>query len=140
MHELIHGEPQQLLSNLKELSNELEAAGGGGTEALKTVRGSLEYLEKRWEQLRYAEFQAMGYPIGSGAVESANNLVVEALLNGWGMRRARAHVDPMLALRTIVCSDRWEEARPQISQRIREKVKENAAARRAKPSPEQPPL
>ena len=78
----------------------------------------------------------MGYPIGSGAVESANKLVVEARLKGSGMHWARDHVNLMVALRTIVCSDRWEEAWPQISQRIREKAKEHAAARRHKPSPE----
>ncbi len=134
LHELKHGDPQQLLSNLKELSKELEAAGRADSEALKTVRRSLEYLEKRQEQMRYAEFQAMGYPIGSGAVESANKLVVEARLKGSGMHWARAHVNPMVALRTIVCSDRWEEAWPQISQRIREKVKEHTAAHRHKAS------
>ena len=28
------------------------------------------------------------------------------------MHWARSHVDPMLALRNIVCNDRWEEAWP----------------------------
>ncbi len=112
----------------------MEAAGRADSEAFKTVRGSLAYLEKRREQIRYVEFQGMGYPIGSGAVESANKLVVEARLKGSGMHWARDHVNPMVALRTIVCSDRWEEAWAQISQRIREKAKEQAAARRLKPS------
>ena len=73
------------------------------------------------DQIRYAEFQAQGYPIGSGAVESANKLVVEARLKGSGMHWARAHADPMLELRTVVCSDRWEEVWPQISQRLRKR-------------------
>ena len=93
--------------------------GDGG--ALKIVQTSLGYLEKRRGQIRYAEFQAQGYPIGSGAVESANKLVVEARLKGSGMHWARAHADPMLALRTVVCSDRWEEVWPQISQRLRKR-------------------
>jgi hypothetical protein len=45
----------------------------------------LEYLEKRREQIRYAEFEAQGYPIGRGVVESANKLMVEARLKGAGM-------------------------------------------------------
>ena len=135
LHELKHGDPQQLLRNLRELSQELEATGK--VDALKVLRGSLEYLEKRQEQIRYAEFQAMSYPIGSGAVESANKLVVEARLKGSGMHWARSHVDPMVALRTVVCSDRWDEAWPQISQRLREKAKEQRAGRRAKASPEE---
>ena len=35
------------------------------------------------------------------------------------MHWAPANVDPMLALRTIVCADRWDEAWPQISTRLR---------------------
>jgi len=136
LHELKHGDPQQLLSSLRDLGQELEAAGGGDTEAAKVVKGSLEYLEKRQAQIKYAEFQAMGYPIGSGAVESANKLVVEARLKGSGMHWARGHVDPMLALRNIVCSDRWEEAWPQISRQIRKKAKERAGTRRFKASSE----
>ena len=77
LHELKHGEPERLLENLRELGREL-----GEGAALKIVKTSLEYLEKRREQIRYAQFQAAGYPIGSGAVESANKLVVEQRLKG----------------------------------------------------------
>ncbi len=42
----------------------------------------LAYLEKREAQLQYPTFQAAGWPIGSGIVESANKLVVEARLKG----------------------------------------------------------
>ena len=96
------------------------------------VSTSLEYLEKRKDQIRYGEFLAAGYPIGSGIVESANKLVVEDRLKGAGMHWARANVDPMVALRTIACSDRWEEAWPQIRERLREQAKERPAMRRAK--------
>ena len=118
LHELKHGEPERLLENLRELGREL-----GEGAALKIVKTSLEYLEKRREQIRYAQFQAAGYPIGSGAVESANKLVVEQRLKGSGMHWARENVDPMVALRTVVCSGRWEEAWPQISRKLREQAK-----------------
>jgi hypothetical protein len=80
LHQLKHGDSQQVLGKSRELHQELEAAGEAGAETLKVVKGSLEYLEKRREQIKYAEFQDLGYPIGSGAVESANKLVVEARL------------------------------------------------------------
>jgi hypothetical protein len=80
---------------------------------------ALGYLEPRLAQLQYPAFRAAGYPIGSGIVESANKVVVEDRLKGSGMHWAPQHVDPMLALRTIVCADRWEEAWPQISARLR---------------------
>lgn len=92
---------------------------------------ALTYLTKRLPQVQYAVFQAQGFPIGNGSVESANKLVVEARLKGSGMHWARAHVDPMLALRTVVCADRWAEAWPQIEATLRQQRRERRAARRS---------
>lgn len=80
---------------------------------------ALAYLEPRLAQLQYPTFRAAGYPIGSGLVEGANKVVVEDRLKGSGMHWAPASVDPMLALRTVVCADRWDETWPQISARLR---------------------
>ena len=98
--------------------------------AATTIQDSLHYLEKRRAHLDYARFQASGYPIGSGGVESANKLVVEARLKRAGMHCARPHVDPMLALRTIACSDRWEEAWPLLTHRWRQQARTQQARRR----------
>jgi hypothetical protein len=89
----------------------------------------LAYLEKREAQMQYPAFRAAGWPIGDGAVESANKLVVEARLKGSGMHWARPHVDPMLALRNIVCSDRWDEAWPQIVVTLRQQTQQRRQAR-----------
>ena len=80
---------------------------------------ALSYLESRHVQLQYPSFRAAGYPIGSGIVESANKVVVQDRLKGSGMHWAPASVDPMLALRTVVCADRWDEAWPRIAARLR---------------------
>jgi len=72
-------------------------------------RDHLAYLVKRVDQMAYPTFQAAGWPIGSGIVESANKRVVEARLKGAGMQWARASVNPMLVLRNAVCNDRWRE-------------------------------
>jgi hypothetical protein len=128
-HELRHGDSENVLRDLREL-----VAGLVGVESkvetLEAVRSNLEYFEKRREQIRYSEFEAKGYPIGSGAVESANKLVVEARLKGSGMHWADRHVDPMVALRTVACSDRWEETFPEIERRLRTAVEERASTRR----------
>ena len=47
------------------------------------------------------------------------------------MRWARAHVTPLVALRTVACSDRWAEAWPQITAHLRAQVGERQQARRA---------
>ena len=54
-------------------------------------------------------YQQAGWPIGSGSVESANKVVVEARLKGAGMRWERQNVNPMLVLRNAVCNRRWHE-------------------------------
>ena len=59
--------------------------------------------------MQYPEFRRNGWPIGSGMVESANKNVVEARLKGTGMHWERSNVNPMLALRTAICNDRWQE-------------------------------
>ena len=58
--------------------------------------------------------------MGSGSVESANKLVVERRLKGTGMHWARAQVNPMVALRTIACNDRWQEAWRQSAAHVRQ--------------------
>lgn len=94
------------------------------------LKEALTYLEKREAQMCYPSFRSEGWPIGSGQVESANKLVVEARLKGAGMHWARGHVDPMLALRNVVCSERWAEAWPQIATYLRQQVTQRCDMRR----------
>jgi hypothetical protein len=86
------------------------------------------YLEKREAQMHYPEYQAQGWPIGRGAVESANKVVVEARLKGAGKHWAPPHVNPMLALRDLVCNDRWEEGWPQLTDQLRHQQARRRAA------------
>lgn len=133
LHELKTGDPGKVLAALRGLEKEVavRVAEGRREEVLKVVSGSLEYLKKRREQIAYADFLSKGYPIGSGVVESANKLVVESRLNGSGMHWADEQVNPMLALRNVVCSDRWDEAWEEISQKLRQQARERKAALRA---------
>jgi hypothetical protein len=106
-HALKHDGPDPVLAALRALP------AGEQRDA------ALDYLVPRRAQLQYPTFRADGYPIGSGIVESANKVVVEDRLKGSGMHWAPQNVDPLLALRTIVCADRWDEAWPQITARLR---------------------
>jgi hypothetical protein len=77
---------------------------------LEVVQKQMQYFGKRLSLMQYPQYQRDGWPIGSGMVESANKVVVQARLKGAGMHWAKSHVNPMLALRTAVCSERWQEA------------------------------
>ena len=70
----------------------------------------LGYFTPRLAQMADAAFRAQGLPIGSGAVESANKRVVAHRLKGAGRRWAEGNVNPMVALRGALCSERWTEA------------------------------
>jgi hypothetical protein len=107
----------------------------GPAAVLKEVRGLLHrhphvadldkkvtYRCKREQQMQYPDYQALGWPSGSGSVESATNGVVQARLKGAGMRWERSHVNPMLALRSAVCADQWEPAwQEACQQRLRQR-------------------
>jgi hypothetical protein len=90
----------------------------------QAISGNLAYLEKRKSQMQYPLFQTQGWPIGSGIVESGNKLVVEARLKGSGMHWAENHVNAMLALRNIICSDRWKSEWPKVEARLRQQTRQ----------------
>jgi hypothetical protein len=119
LHTLKHEQPEMVVGDLQRLK---EGAPGGQAvngDGVHRIDEQIGYLEKRYEQMRYAQFIESGYPIGSGMVESGNKLVVEERLKGAGMHWARGKVNPMLALRNIACSDRWEEAWPEMCAQMR---------------------
>lgn len=99
---------------MERLRSRVVEAGAPGESG-----SQLAYLEKREAQMDYPHFLAEQWPIGSGSVESANKLVVEERLKGAGMHWAEQNVNPMLALRNAICSDRWEEVWMQIEQEQR---------------------
>jgi hypothetical protein len=119
LHMLKHGQPETVVDDLHRLQDRQAVGQSLSDEKRRIIDKQISYLESRYEQIRYAQFLASSYPIGSGMVESGNKLVVEARLKGAGMHWARAKVNPMLGLRNVACSDRWEEAWPQICQQLR---------------------
>ena len=114
LHQLKHDGPAGLLVEFRNIQKEHPNESA--------VSGNLAYLEKRENQMHYPQFQAQGWPIGSGIVESGNKLVVEVRLKGSGMHWADANVNPMLALRNILCSDRWKEEWPKIELQLRQQA------------------
>jgi hypothetical protein len=115
LHQLKHAGPVKLLKEFRKLQRQQPAA--------ELISSNLAYLEKRAGQMQYPAFQAQGLPIGSGIVESGNKLVVEARLKGAGMHWADHNVNPMLALRNLICSNRWQAdwSKIEIGLRLRKK-------------------
>jgi len=130
LHLLKHEGPDVLLNEFEMLQQKHPDS--------QMISSNLAYLKKRKAQLQYPLFQAQGWPIGSGIVESGNKLVVEARLKGAGMHWNEAHVNPMLALRNILCSGRWKEEWPKIEARLRKQTHQKRKSVHKKHHPPQP--
>jgi len=89
-HELKTGEAAVVLAEVERLRTLMQQMGW--QEAVKLIDKSLHYLHQRQEMMRYAHFQAQGYPIGSGSAGE------------WGerqqARRAESHETSRHALGT----------------------------------------
>lgn len=105
LHELKHQGPQAVLQEVRRLRD--------SHPDVEDISTKLAYLEKREARMQYPHYQAAGWSIGSGIVESGNKVVMQARLKGPGMHWEPAHVNPMLALRTSACNDRWDETTEQ---------------------------
>jgi len=79
-----------------------------------TLAREVTYFHKRADQIRYAAFRRLGYPIGSGCVESGHGVVIAPRCKRAGMRWAPAHLNPLLVLRGIDANNRWVEIAPAI--------------------------
>jgi hypothetical protein len=100
LRRLKHQGPTRVLTHLAWL-----AARYPSPAALEKVT----YVQKREAQMQYPTYQAAGWPIGSGSVESANKVIVEARLKGAGMHWRRENVNPLLVLRNAVGNRQWTQ-------------------------------
>lgn len=107
LHELKHHGPTKVLEEVACLLKD--------HPAVEDLATKVHYLQKREALMHSPRFQQDGWPIGSGSVESANTCVVQDRLKGPGMHWEGRNVNPMLALRTGVCNDRWQETMQQAS-------------------------
>ncbi len=126
LHALKWGEATGVVAAVDDLPT-----AGCTAEGRVVVAESVGYLTKRLAQMQYATFRAMGYPIGSGSVESGHKVVTKARLAGAGMHWARGSVNALCALCTVESNARWEEAWPQVVGRVRAEQRHHVNHRRA---------
>jgi hypothetical protein len=101
LHRLKHDGPARVITHLEWLVKRFGPS--------PTLQSNLSYLRKREAQMQYPSYQAAGWPIGSGMVESAHKRVLQARLKGAGMQWAATSVNAMLALRLMIDNQRWEQ-------------------------------
>ena len=74
----------------------------------KTVRDAAEYFERNQDRMKYDEYLAAGYPIGSGVVEGACRHLVKDRMERTGMRWLPSGAQAMLDLRATYLNGEWE--------------------------------
>lgn len=85
------------------------------------VEDCLSYFANRCDHMKYREYLAAGYPIGSGVVEGACRHLVKDRMEQTGMRWRIAGAQAVLSLRAIYVNDDWE---PFHADRIRAEQRE----------------
>jgi hypothetical protein len=74
----------------------------------KTVRDAAEYFAGNRDRMKYDEYLAAGYPIGSGVVEGACRHLVKDRLERTGMRWLPSGAQAMLDLRATYLNGEWD--------------------------------
>ncbi len=105
LRDLLQGRVGYVISGLrKRLKGEKLSS-----QRRKVVRSAVEYLENNKAHMRYDEYLAAGYPIGSGVAEGACRHLVKDRMEQTGMRWTMEGAQAMLHVRALYLNDQWEE-------------------------------
>lgn len=100
--------------NLRQIFRGLRLLCPRGEPLPDKIRLGIGYLFRHRWRMRYPEFRQAGCPIGSGTVESACKVVMQERMKQAGMRWSRTGAQAMLALRSVLLSQRWQEVWPSL--------------------------
>ena len=102
-HLLLTGPIEALFDELKECTPYRPKNKRARRDA-QALENFLGYLQSHRERLRYREFKARGWPIGSGAIESAHKPVIQTRMKQAGMRWSVDGAQHMATLRALYAS------------------------------------
>ncbi len=105
LRDLLQGRVGYVISGLRRRLKAEQLSG----PRRKVVRSAVEYLENNKAHLRYDEYLAAGYPIGSGVAEGACRHLVKDRMEQTGMRWTMEGAQAMLHVRALYLNDQWEE-------------------------------
>ena len=102
---LLEGKVGYVIGGLKRLCAEHRLKG----EKRGRLMAAITYYENNRDHMRYDEYLAAGYPIGSGVAEGACRHLVKDRMEGTGMRWTVEGAQAMLHLRAVSLNGRWDE-------------------------------
>ncbi len=104
LRKLLEGNVGRVLGGLRQMVTK----GGLSKHQCEKAQQCLNYFAERREQMKYDEYLAAGYPIGSGVVEGACRHLVKDRMEQTGMRWRIAGAQAVLSLRAIYVNNDWD--------------------------------
>ncbi len=101
---LLEGKASIVIRSLRWQATHMKLKG----TQLKDINKACNYLNKNLDKMKYNEYLAAGYPIGSGVIEGACRNVVVDRMECSGMRWVMKGAQSMLNIRCIHLNGNWE--------------------------------
>jgi hypothetical protein len=105
LRDLLQGRVGYVIAGLRRRLNGGKLSG----PKRKVIGSAVEYLANNKDHMRYDEYLAKGYPIGSGVAEGACRHLVKDRLEQTGMRWTVEGAQAMLHIRALYLNDQWGE-------------------------------
>jgi len=103
LRKLLEGRVRRVIGGIRQMATKR----GLSKKRQENVEQYLNYFAERCEYMKYDEYLAAGYPIGSGVVEGACRHLVKDRMEQSGMRWRIEGAQAILSLRSIYVNDDW---------------------------------
>ena len=101
---LLEGKVRRVIGGIRQMATKRRLS----KKRREKVEQYLNYFTQRCEHMKYDEYLAAGYPIGSGVVEGACRHLVKDRMEQSGMRWRIEGAQAVLSLRAIYLNDDWD--------------------------------
>jgi len=105
LRRLLEGKVNRVIGGIRQMATKRRDLSKSKQEKLEQY---LNYFAERREYMKYDEYLAAGYPIGSGVVEGACRHLVKDRMEQAGMRWRIAGAQAILSLRSIYVNEDWD--------------------------------
>jgi hypothetical protein len=104
LRKLLEGKVNRVIGGIRQMATKR----GLPQPKWNKVEDCLTYFAARSDYMKYDEYLAAGYPIGSGVVEGACRHLVKDRMEQAGMRWRIAGAQAVLSLRALYVNDDWD--------------------------------
>jgi len=118
LRRVLQGEAGRVIGDLRQMGSKRKLSGA----KQKQLETALKYLENNRKYMKYDEYLAAGYPIGSGVAEGACGHLVKDRMEQTGMRWTVEGAQAMLQLRAIHLNEQWEQFNQHRIERERQRL------------------